>query len=1351
MWKLLIILAALTVAIPSALGSDTPAPGSVTIAGSLQSELGCPGDWQPDCAATHLAYNASDDVWQGSFPVPGGSWEYKAPLNDSWDENYGAGAQRNGPNIGLTLASPQTVKFYYDHKSHWLTDNVNSVIAVAPGNFQDELGCPGDWDPSCLRSWLQDPDGNGVYEFTATLPAGSYEAKVAIGESWDENYGAGGTQNGPNIPFSVPAASPVRFSYDAASHVLSITVESAGSPGDVEWDGVRHDSRDPLYRTPTGAVPAGTPVTLRLRTFHDDVTRVRARVWDVNANEQRLLEMEKAASDVSCYQAGLGPRGCDFWELTLPNASPNNLWYRFVVSDGPDTDYYGDDTAALDGGPGATTDDEVDRSWTLTVYDPAFATPAWARDAFVYQVFPDRFRNGTTENDPQTGDVRYDDPVLAMPWSALPEGYCRGYSDAASGCPWRFDSNPPSWSPTVEGPRGRDYYGGDLKGLVGKLGYLAELGVTAVYLNPVFDGGSNHGYDTQDYTRIDPYFGSPGHWNQLRRDARRLGIRLILDGVFNHMSSDSPQFDRYHHYDTVGACESLDSPWRGWFVFHNDDVTCGAGDYEGWFGFDSIPVIQKSRADVQSYFLTAPESITKRWLRDGASGWRLDVMGDSSFPNGYWETFRGAVKETDPNALIVGELWQKDTTLLRHLRGDRADTAMNYRLRDAVLGLLAPNPYDSKGFGDSGRQLSPSEFASRLSSIREDYPDAAYYSLMNLLDSHDTERILWTLTPGGETRAAKEHDAGNLAEGKRRLRIASLIQFTMPGAPTVYYGDEVGLTGDDDPDDRRPYPWADLGGDPDLQLRAHYKTLASLRRANDSLTSGDFGVLAANDADGTVVYGRKTGTQAAIVAINRSGSTRTLTLPLAGWAPSGTPFTVAYSVGGATATSLPPLSAVLLVATGVDLTPPEAPSGLTATAGSGQVGLSWSETVGAASYDVYRSPLSGGGYFKVNAEPVTGTSFTDTSAENGRLWHYVVRALDAAGNESGPSNEASALPHLAIGWANTQWPPSMTHTISAVNRTDTVYGQVWIDGETSAPGPTPTLRAQLGFGPAGSEVSTWTWEEAVFNVDAGNNDEFRASLLPEAPGTYWYAYRYTTSDGSAWVYADFDGPFGGATPPSPGVLTVNSSGDATPPAVPTGLHVVSASPAAIELAWDAVAGDPTLYGYEVLRDGVQIARLTGTSYADADVAEGRTYAYAVRSVDTSFNRSPASAEVSATAERRLVSVTFTATVPATTDGTGRNVHIAGTLHRLDPPGPEWNPGGVSLTRLDATHWRVTLTGLEGTQLEYKYTLGDWEHVEKDGACGEIGNRLLTLSYGPGGAHAVADTVENWRNVAPCGN
>jgi hypothetical protein len=199
-------------------------PASVTVVGDLQSELGCPGDFQPSCALTQLAYDANDDVWQGTFTVPAGQWQYKVALNGSFDENYGANATPNGPNITLVLATDTAVKFYYDNKTHWITDNHTSVIATAPGDYQSEVGCSGDFDPSCLRSWLEDPDGNGIYQFsTDAIPAGTYQTKVAINESFAENYGAGGVPGGPDISFTVPANATVTFTYDPVSHILSIT------------------------------------------------------------------------------------------------------------------------------------------------------------------------------------------------------------------------------------------------------------------------------------------------------------------------------------------------------------------------------------------------------------------------------------------------------------------------------------------------------------------------------------------------------------------------------------------------------------------------------------------------------------------------------------------------------------------------------------------------------------------------------------------------------------------------------------------------------------------------------------------------------------------------------------------------------------------------------------------------------------------------------------------------------------------------------------------------------------------------------------------------------------------------
>ncbi|MGH2593860.1 MAG: fibronectin type III domain-containing protein, partial [Anaerolineae bacterium] len=520
-------------------------------------------------------------------------------------------------------------------------------------------------------------------------------------------------------------------------------------------------------------------------------------------------------------------------------------------------------------------------------------------------------------------------------------------------------------------------------------------------------------------------------------------------------------------------------------------------------------------------------------------------------------------------------------------------------------------------------------------------------------------------------------------------------------------------------------------------------------------------------------FGRKTGAQATIVAINRSNQTYTMYIPVGGYLPDGTTLTVIYGVGnnaggnivvagGIVQLTLNPMSGLLLATGNIDLTPPAAPIGLHVTnEGNAQVSLAWNSADGAAGYNIYRSPLSGGGWVKANATPVNGTSFTDTGLRNARKYYYVVRALDGAGNESAASNEVSALPHYTIGWANLQWPPTMAHTISTTDRTDNVYGQVWIDGVTSQPGRTDSLRAQLGFGPDGSNPAgnpDWVWVHASFNVDAGNNDEFVASLLPEVVGAFDYAYRYSTTNGRDWIYADLDGIPNGYSPAQAGSLTVNSSGDTTAPDVPTGLNVVSASPAGISLAWNAVVGDPSLYGYEVRRSDTPggpyttLALVTGvTSYSDTAVVEGATYSYVVRALDTSFNRSAHSAEVQATAALRTVTVIFNVTVPASTDGTGRSVYIAGALDRLDGGLPQWDPGGVVMTRVNSTLWTITLTGKETTQIEYKYTLGAWDFVEKDGTCGEIANRQLTLSYGGAGTQTVNDSAPNWRNVPPCGN
>ena len=613
-------------------------------------------------------------------------------------------------------------------------------------------------------------------------------------------------------------------------------------------------------------------------------------------------------------------------------------------------------------------------------------------------------------------------------------------------------------------------------------------------------------------------------------------------------------------------------------------------------------------------------------------------------------------------------------------------------------------------------------------------------------------------------------NAANVAEGKQRQKLASLIQFTVPGAPTVYYGDEVGLTGDDDPDDRRTFPWADKGASPDLLMFAHYQTLNTLRSSNAVLTQGDFQILLADDASGVVAYGRKTYNTVAIVIVNRSNSVQAGSIPVAGYLHDGITLNKAYAIGnggtntvtvtnGEISNSIGAMSAVILLSGNVDLQPTAAPANLSVTSeGNASISLSWNAVSGANEYTLYRSPVSGGGYTAI-ATSLTGTGYTDIDVVNGKNYYYVVTASDLVGNESGFSNEVTALPHLTIGWANLQWPPAINHTISAINRTESAYGQVWIDGVTSQPGATPGLLAQLGFGPEGSNPdgnTNWSWTDAGFNVDTGDNDEFIASLLPDVLGTFDYVFRYSTTNGRDWLYADRNGPIpSGDLPPNPGKLTVNPSGDLTAPSMPTGLAVSGVSPAAITLEWDTHPNsDGDLAGFEVYRDGALYATILGTavtSYTDTAVVENETYEYYLIAIDNSYNRSDISNIVQVIALPRTVSVTFNVTVPDTTDGTGRSVYIAGYLDRLDGGFPQWDPGGVILTRINATYWMITLTGKESTQIEYKYALGDWEHGEKDGICDEIANRQLTLSYGVDGNQIINDTVLNWRNVAPCGN
>jgi glycosidase len=1128
------------------------------------------------------------------------------------------------------------------------------------------------------------------------------------------------------VPFETAVADQtVTFTVDPLAGRVQVTVEAPppvpGPDGEVWWDGLGHNTRQDRYRVPWGAVPIGTPVILRFRSYHGDLTAVSVRVWSTAVEAQTLHPMERVATTEG------EPYPYDWWQATLPpQDAPTILWYRFIVRDGVDEDYYEDDDL-LDGGWGLAYDESPDYSFQIDVYDAGFQTPDWMKNAVVYQIFPDRFFNGDSKNDAQPSDPAvYDHPVRVTAWDGLPEGHCRGYE--AVDC--------------AEEPLGRDFFGGDLQGIKDKLDYLAGLGVTALYLNPIFEAPSNHLYDTSDYLRIDPYFGSRGTFASLVREAGKHGIRILLDGVFNHTSSDSVYFDRYSRYPQVGAYESQDSPYYEWYTF--SDWPDG---YDSWWGFDSLPVLTEAPA-VRELIYGDSRSVARWWLSLGASGWRLDVAPDKS--HDFWRGFRPQVKAADSEAILVGEIWDDASPWLL---GNELDTAMNYRFRRALLGFLNGDASDPNQ--GTIRGLNPDQFDSVLQSIKEDYPPPAYGTAMNLVGSHDTQRILWALTPGARNREDKEYNAANLAEGKAKLKLLAILQMTMPGAPTIYYGDEVGLTGDTDPDDRRPFPWD--GIDPDLL--SHYQALTGLRNEHSFLRTGSFDRLYTHNDHGTYAYGRKDPAGAAVIAVNRDTAAHDLAIDLAGYLPEGTGLTDAlnggsYSVtdGQVTLGLDPRWGAVLITAPGTDLTPPRAPQGLQATAGDGRVDLAWQAVSGAAGYHVYRSPLSGGGYVRLNGDPLPAPAYADEAAVNGRLAYYVVTAVDASGNESDRSTQVEALPQMLINWANLQRPPSIEHTLSALEPTAELYGQVWIEGHTDQPGPTEGLIAQLGYGREGSPPEgnpQWIWVDALFHGDDGDNDQFVGQLLPEAPGTYHYAYRYSTTAGRTWLYADLDGSENGYDPAQAGNLTVVSSGDTTPSAAPTNLHLVGASSSHLRLAWNEVP-DADLYRYELYRREtsgeayirVATALAPATETTDWGVTAGSTYTYVVRATDISFNESGDSNQVQATAHARPVDVTFRVTLPETTPP-GEDVYLAGSFNG-------WDPAGTLLARtgLSATG---TLTFDEGTQLQYRYTRDSWDSVEKGAACEEIADRAATVVYGADGAMTIEDEVLNWRNTGTCGD
>lgn len=420
--------------------------------------------------------------------------------------------------------------------------------------------------------------------------------------------------------------------------------------------------------------------------------------------------------------------------------------------------------------------------------------PGWVRDAVFYQIFPERFCNGDTTNDPPGTE----------PWGGKPTT--------------------------------KNFFGGDLRGIVSRLDYVASLGVNAIYLNPVFASGSNHKYNTSDYLRIDPAFGDEPVFRELVDSCHARGIRVILDGVFNHTGVD---FFAFADLKKNGA----HSPYAGWYNVHGYPVgPAGKPNYDCWWGFGSLPKLMTGNPAVRAYLF----DVTRHWLGAGIDGWRLDVPNE--IPHAFWIEWRRVVKSINPEAYILGEIWDDGTPWLR---GDQFDGVMNYPLRAACVDFFA-----------SGK-TSATQFDSALARQRRMYPSEVTFTLFNVLGSHDTERFL-TLCRGDV----------------RAWELALLFQMTYPGAPSLYYGDEVGMTGGKDPECRGTMVWDPAKQDAEM-LRFTREAIA-LRKDHAVLRRGAFTPVAADDARQVYAYLREDRSSAALVVLNRGDSDVRLPLSMRG-------------------------------------------------------------------------------------------------------------------------------------------------------------------------------------------------------------------------------------------------------------------------------------------------------------------------------------------------------------------------------------------------------------------------------------------------------------------------------------
>ena len=553
---------------------------------------------------------------------------------------------------------------------------------------------------------------------------------------------------------------------------------------------ILYNSRESRFKTPFGTLLPEQTCTLHIHVpIPVQADYVACELLHEDMSAAQVVKMEKEATK-GAYVIFRG-------EFTISTPGLYFYFFRVCTREGCFRLFK----------QGEDTNMEAGDLWQVSCVPADFHTPDWAKGALIYQVFPDRFyKSGecdlTGKLKPYTVHSCWDEEV--------------------------------GWRPARDGRvLNNDFFGGNFRGITEKLPYIASLGVTILYLNPISMAFSSHRYDTGDYKVPDPMLGTQEEFSQLCRQAHKLGIRVILDGVYSHTGSNSRYFNRDGAFDDLGAYQSRESRYSGWYTFY-----AWPDSYRAWWNFDTLPTVNKMDPDFVRYIITDEDSVVAHWLRLGADGFRLDVADE--LPDEFVKLLYDRVKEVKPDALVLGEVWEDASNKIAYDRrrtyftNAELDSVMNYPFRTAILNFMRGS--------DSGSNLKEA-----VLSVAENYPPEVVLCNMNLLGTHDTPRILTALVDdfdGSRAEKAKRRlSRTNLETARRRLMMAAFLQYTLPGSPSLYYGDEALMEGYKDPFNRRTYPW----GHEDRELVTYFSRLGRLRREQEALRLGDIQFFTAED------------------------------------------------------------------------------------------------------------------------------------------------------------------------------------------------------------------------------------------------------------------------------------------------------------------------------------------------------------------------------------------------------------------------------------------------------------------------------------------------------------------------